>query len=306
MNNENNNDFELPKKINDNENSQTISNESFEQGNSSIIQTSNGIDNNVQDRNNNPTNIENLTTKEPETISSNLDIQAKETSFTAENINPPADSKAETTNTSLGNETLESDLSYENNVLEPVIEDNQEVKLEKKLVIEEPIKAKKEKGNPVVGFIALLIILGIIVAAFYYFINQGIIKLPENIQLPFQSKTTTTTTITTTETINETPLNVELYGQYKETNNSICPDISTFLTLSSDNTFTFNYLKFNENDNICDNNEITGNFTEENGQIQLITQDGTVFYATTQISENARSISLNIDNIKVELKKVNE
>lgn len=140
--------------------------------------------------------------------------------------------------------------------------------LNKKVVVEEPIQKEKGKGNPIVGFFVLLIILAIILAAFYYFIKIDFIKLPDNIKNKIPFLTTTTTT-----QVNQKEDAVNIAGEYLEAESVICPDVPVELKLKADNTFSYTKLTYKEAENKCDSTEITGNYIAKNGKLRLIKSD---------------------------------
>ncbi|MDD4705931.1 MAG: hypothetical protein PHS24_01785, partial [Bacilli bacterium] len=180
------------------------------------------------------------------------------------------------------NTTPNSELTEQsqNNLVTPASEptviqepNEQEVKLEKKIVIEEPVIKEKEKGNAIVGFFALLIILGAILAAFWYFISEGIIKMPDNIKLPdgiklpFKEANTTTTTKAAQQLV----IN---YGLYKESEPSTCPNKPVSLIINEDKTFLFTSITFDTVNNTCASNEIPGTYILNNDNISLTQNNG--------------------------------
>lgn len=189
---------------------------------------------------------------------------------------------------------------------EPVLNDTNII-LEKKLIVEEPIKEEKKEGNPIIGFFALLFILGAIVSAFYYFVNQDIIKLPEGVNLPFVKNTSTITNeITTTESndVDET-LTPGTAGVYKEVNNQVCPDDSTLIILNSDNSFFINKLNFNEETNSCEVVPLEGTYSENNNEIILSTSNDSIIANIVNENDEFR-INFTLDNINLTLVKISE
>ena len=143
--------------------------------------------------------------------------------------------------------------------------------LNQKLKVEKPGKLEKEKkGNPLIGFITFLIIIGIIVAAFYYFVTQGIIELPANIKLPFTKATIPV--ITTTSQLPETGEQSQgnsLSGLYQEKELKVCPETAAALTLNAENTFTFDDVKYDSINATCSVEKNTGTYTTDNGVLTL-------------------------------------
>lgn len=182
----------------------------------------------------------------------------------------------------------------------PTIDDNNR-QLNKKVVSVEPIKKEKSKGNLIIAFFALLIILGIILSAFYYFVKMDYIILPENIKnkMPFLSTTTTSTTTTTTTTtnINNNDFDydeISIIGEYTENTPLVCPDIKAKLILNEDNTFTYNLLSFNEENNNCNVSEITGNYTAIDGNLELIPTDNSLIIGTASYQKVENTVKINI------------
>lgn len=147
--------------------------------------------------------------------------------------------------------------------------------LNKKVLVEKPIIKEKPKGNALVGFLAVFLILAIILAALYYFIKMDYIKLPNEIKdkIPFlvspTTNTTTTTTQRATDNLNDNePINV--VGEFLEADPVICPDVQTTLSLRDDLTFTYTELNYNETTNECSVNELNGNYNANNGILQLV------------------------------------
>lgn len=199
-------------------------------------------------------------------------------------------------------------------ILEPVVEQNNIVsqdqvdqgeKLKKKLVVEKPVKKIKNEGNPVVGFFALLIILGIIIAAFYYFISQGIIKLPDNIKIPFIKTTNVTTTTyptTTTAPIQNEEDTIKVSGLYEELLLNVCPEKPLTLTLNDDKTFTYNNLSFINNE--CINNDISGTFIENDNIITLSHENGNDIIINILIEDDKKVLSIPVNDNFIKLHKV--
>ncbi|MDD2208470.1 MAG: hypothetical protein PHG03_03275 [Bacilli bacterium] len=191
-----------------------------------------------------------------------------------------------------------------NNVIEtPTIEDNNN-QLNKKIVSVEPIKKEKSKGSPIIGFFALLLILAIILTAFYYFIKMDYIILPDEIKnkIPFFS-TTTTTSINDNQNNEEEEEEEEeelsldnLIGEYTETSLLICPDIEAKLLLNQDNTFSYQLLSFDEENNNCDISEITGNYSLSNGDLKLTPADDTITIGTANYQKVDDKIKIDIVN----------
>lgn len=201
----------------------------------------------------------------------------------------------------------------QNNLVTPIPEtgavqdnqpNNQEVKLEKKIVIEEPVKKEKEKGNAIVGFFALLIILGAIFAAFWYFISQGIIKMPNNIKLPaginlpFSESNTTTTT-----KVNEQI--IITYGLYKESEPSTCPNKPVALILNENKTFLYTSITFDTINNTCNSIEIPGTYTLRDDNISLTKENGEVLVVSVANEEGKAILSIPINDKTIKLHSAN-
>ena len=139
--------------------------------------------------------------------------------------------------------------------------------LDKKVVVEEPIKKEKGKGNPIVGFFVLLLILAIILAAFYYFVKIDFIKIPDEIKnkIPFLNNITNVTTKVAKKDNKE-----DISGEYLELESVICPDVRVELKLNVDKTFSYTQLTYKETENKCESTEITGNYITQNGKLKLI------------------------------------
>lgn len=165
--------------------------------------------------------------------------------------------------------------------------------LEKKLVVEEPVQKEKTKGNPVVGFFALLLILAIILAAFYYFVKMDYIKLPDEVKnkIPFFSTTITTTQVNNNEEEND-PISVA--GVYKEAELVICSDVPTKLLLNDDETFVYSKLSLNAMTNNCDVTEIAGNYTASSGNLKLIPTDNPIEIITGTYQKTAVTVEISI------------
>ncbi|MDD2409637.1 MAG: hypothetical protein PHD03_02845 [Bacilli bacterium] len=176
----------------------------------------------------------------------------------------------------------------------------QEVKLEKKIVLEEPIKQEKEKGNAIVGFFALLIILGAILATFWYFISEGIIKLPNNIKLPdgiklpFQESNTTTTT----KAIEQLVIS---YGLYKESEPSTCPNKPLTLIVNEDKSFLYTNITFDTINNTCNSDDISGTYTLNNDNISLTKENGEVIIVNVANEEGKTILSVPINDKTIKL-----
>ena len=139
--------------------------------------------------------------------------------------------------------------------------------LDKKVVVEEPIKKEKGKGNPIIGFLVLLLILAIILAAFYYFVKIDFIKIPDEIKnkIPFLNNITNVTTKVAKKDNKE-----DISGEYLELESVICPDVRVELKLNVDKTFSYTQLTYKETENKCESTEITGNYITQNGKLKLI------------------------------------
>lgn len=175
------------------------------------------------------------------------------------------------------------------------IEDNNN-QLNKKIVSVEPVQKEKNKGNPIIGFFALLLILAIILTAFYYFIKMDYIILPDEIKnkIPFFS-TTTTTSNNNKQNNNEEELSLSnLIGEYTETSSLICPDIEAKLLLNQDNTFSYKLLSFDEENNKCDISEITGNYLASNGNLKLTPTDSSMNIGTANYQKVGDKIKIDI------------
>ncbi|MDD4188445.1 MAG: hypothetical protein PHX04_06830 [Bacilli bacterium] len=176
--------------------------------------------------------------------------------------------------------------------------------LNKKIVSVDPIKKEKSKGNPIVGFFALLLILAIILAAFYYFIKMEYIIVPDELKnkIPFFSTTTTaiTTTnesITENQNINEEDLSlISVVGEYTQTPPLVCPDAPAKLLLNQDNNFTYNQLSFDEENNNCNITEVTGSYVATDGVLELIPIDNSIIIGTASYDKNENAIIINIIN----------
>ena len=174
--------------------------------------------------------------------------------------------------------------------------------LGKKLVVEKPVKQPKEKGkgNPVVGFFALLLILGAIVTALYYFVKIDIIKLPEGINLPFLEKKTTPPANNNGES--QTSQTINVVGSYMETANSICPDEPITLTLKDDSSFVYNELTLDARTNKCETNEITGVYVAFSGTLTLSSQTEDVINGTYKDENGMIVITITTkDNKEIEV-----
>lgn len=144
--------------------------------------------------------------------------------------------------------------------------------LNKKVLVEDPVA--KDKGNALVGFFALLLILAIILLAFYYFIKLDYIKIPDELRnkIPFLT-TTTTAPVNNQEEENEDENNlpeITIVGMYSEETYSVCPDIGSKLILEENLTFIYSKLDFDEVNDVCNVAEIIGTYTENESSIQLV------------------------------------
>lgn len=182
----------------------------------------------------------------------------------------------------------------------------QEVKLEKKLVVEKPIKKNKEGGNALVGFFALLLILAIILAAIYYFISQGIFELPNNVKLPFNLKPTQAI-IPSEENDNDEikqELTLSITGNYVEEGNNICPDLQVSLLVNEDNTFVLNDISFNEENNECLQKEITGTLINNNNKLSLNVENEETIIGSIKKENEEHFIKLVLHANELRLNKV--
>ncbi|MDD2505085.1 MAG: hypothetical protein PHF21_02295 [Bacilli bacterium] len=261
---------------------------------------------NETDKNNMPP-IDNLE------MNNNIETFPSEVSTLEENIIPEQDSI-----------NLQEEILTMNTPEEPVVQNNVETvamdeqvvlegtkqeenkPLKKKVIVEKPVKKEKNTANPVVGFFALLIILGIILAAFYYFIKSDYIKIPDELRnkIPFL-----TTPITTENKPNENvgdennnpEINtVSVVGDYLELEPSVCPDINIKLLLENNLNFTYTKLSFDAVENVCDINNVKGKYEANNGNLRLIPDDETEeeILATYKETEVTLEISLKVDNDK--------
>ncbi len=168
---------------------------------------------------------------------------------------------------------------------DPILNTNTEINsniptepLNKKVVVEKPVKKEKSNGNLIVGFLAILLILAIIVVSFYYFVKMDYIKLPDDIKgkIPFMGTTTTTTTapIKNNENIDDNENNIletfTVNGNYLEVEPIVCNDVGTELILNDDETFTYTKLNFNEEMNECNKTEINGTYIARDGILKLV------------------------------------
>lgn len=194
-------------------------------------------------------------------------------------------------------ENFKDDLN-ENLTTEPIENENQ---LDKKVVSVEPIKKEKSKGNPIIGFLALLLILAIILAAFYYFIKMEYIIIPDEIKdkIPFFSTTITTTTIVN-ENQNDNDDDelslVNIIGEYTENSPLICPDVQAKIILNQDKTFSYNQLSFDEGNNNCEVLDITGNYLANNGILDLIPTDESIIVGAGSYQKTENKIEIKIVN----------
>ena len=167
-------------------NLENISNEVPEPINTNIFDQS--IDQNI-----NSENHESESLFEPIKEIENVELPQNENEITV--LTTPETPEAETIMPNLDEkQSLSEETLVNNNVIEtPLIGDNNN-QLNKKIISVEPVKKEKTKGNPIIGFFALLLILAIILTAFYYFIKMDYIILPDGIKnkIPFFSTTTTT------------------------------------------------------------------------------------------------------------------
>lgn len=271
-------------------NLENISNEVPEPINTNIFDQS--IDQNI-----NSENHESESLFEPIKEIENVELPQNENEITV--LTTPETPEAETIMPNLDEkQSLSEETLVNNNVIEtPLIGDNNN-QLNKKIISVEPVKKEKTKGNPIIGFFALLLILAIILTAFYYFIKMDYIILPDGIKnkIPFFS-TTTTTSINDNQNNNEEELSLaNLIGSYTETSSLICPDIEAKLILNQDNSFSYKLLSFDEENSNCDVSEITGNYSISNGNLKLAPSDNSITIGTANYRKADNKIKINIIN----------
>lgn len=271
-------------------NLENISNEVPEPINTNIFDQS--IDQNI-----NSENHESESLFDPIKEIENVELPQNENEITV--LTTPETPEAETIMPNLDEkQSLSEETLVNNNVIEtPLIGDNNN-QLNKKIISVEPVKKEKTKGNPIIGFFALLLILAIILTAFYYFIKMDYIILPDGIKnkIPFFS-TTTTTSINDNQNNNEEELSLaNLIGSYTETSSLICPDIEAKLILNQDNSFSYKLLSFDEENSNCDVSEITGNYSISNGNLKLAPSDNSITIGTANYRKADNKIKINIIN----------
>jgi len=146
--------------------------------------------------------------------------------------------------------------------------EKKEKKLKKSLQKEKQIQVSEtgKKSNPIAGIFTLIIIVGIIIAAGYFFVMQGIIELPTGWNLPFMPSTTTTKP---NGDNNNTV--ITLPGVYKESERRVCKDTAAVITLKEDNTFIFSDLQMNNNK--CDTVKYEGTYAALDGVLTLTSEN---------------------------------
>lgn len=174
-----------------------------------------------------------------------------------------------------------------------------DVKLEKKIVVEEPVKKEKEKGNPIVGFFALLIILGAILAAGYYFISEGIIKLPDNIKLPAGIKIPVKET-TTQKSPYDDQLTIS-YGAYKEQEPYNCSNNPISIIINEDKSFLYTQVTIDPANNNCSSADISGTYAFNTNTISLTKGDGEIIEVDVFNENNETIISVPIGDKNIKL-----
>lgn len=218
-----------------------------------------------------------INTITPEELNQNIfdtDLSSPTANNNQDVLTMPEQPTVEVTNTVIPEATLPI------NETVPNVQPQNTEPLNKKLVVEPKPKKDKEKGNALVGFFALLLILAIILVTLFYFIKLDYIKLPNDIKnkIPFMNETTTTTTPVNQGDNGELennnndnlPDNVSVVGEFLEASHDICPDVGTKLILNEDLTFTFNRLNYNADNDACTIDELTGNYTARSGNLELV------------------------------------
>jgi len=182
------------------------------------------------------------------------------------------------------------------------LEPKPDAQLSPKLVVEEAPKIAKEGGNPFLGFLILLIIIAIFLFSFYFLVKEDIIKLPDNINLPFINDKSPEDNNTNDNDDNNTQ-EIVISGHYAEEDPKVCPEVPVFIKFYDDNTYEFNQLRLDEDDDeiACKGIILSGSYSINNNTITLNSKDG-IIYATY----NNDIIEMIVDDVSVALTKQDE